>query len=164
MPFHLGGRTEMSPISNTGPSAPNKSGRQETVLTLTMARQMIPLIQRIIQDILSTREDLNRLIPEQERLEKERRSLNWPERVRRYHLQDDITAVEKQHRQALEELDNLGVTLVDQARGQIGFPTLVNDRRAFFSWKPGEEKLKFWHFWGEKLRRPIPASWFKESE
>lgn len=148
-----------SPISNTGPSASNKPGRGERLLTLGTARQMVPLVARIVQDILDSRHELALLRPEQVRLDRERRSLDWPERSRRYQLQDRIIAEENRLQGALEELDGLGVILLDPLKGQIGFPTLVNDRRAFFSWKLGEERLNHWHFLGEKVRRRIPASW-----
>jgi hypothetical protein len=44
----------------------------------------------------------------------------------------------------------------------IGFPTLVNNRRAYFCWHPGETALQYWQFADEETQRPIPASWFKD--
>ena len=58
-------------------------------------------------------------------------------------------------------MDGLGVALLDVDAGRIGFPTLVNKRRAFFSWLPGEETLSFWQYADDGERRPIPASWTK---
>jgi hypothetical protein len=54
------------------------------------------------------------------------------------------------------------VALFDDLRGQVGFPTQVNGRRAYFSWRLGEEEVKSWHFAGESARRTIPASWLEE--
>ena len=41
---------------------------------------------------------------------------------------------------------------------------MVNNRRAFFSWEPGEDIPKFWHFLEEIVRRPIPPAWLDELE
>ena len=60
---------------------------------------------------------------------------------------------------ALAELQELGVELLDPAVGRVGFPTVVNDRPAFFSWRLGEEVLEHWHFVGETIRRAIPTAW-----
>ena len=67
--------------------------------------------------------------------------------------------MEKELNQARTELDVLGVALLDGAVGMIGFPTLVNNRRAFFTWIPGEESLRFWSYAGDTVRRPVPEAW-----
>jgi hypothetical protein len=131
---------------------------------LTIARNMVSLVQRIVQDVLQCRQELARMQPEQSWLDSQRRTLAWPQRSRRYQLQEAISAQEEHLAQALGELESLGVVLVDPVRGQVGFPTLVNGRRAFFSWRLGEEHLKHWHFVDEKVRRMIPASWGLEAE
>src|SRR5260370_11165222 len=125
---------------------------------------MVPLVQRIVQDVLHCRQELARMQPEQSWLDSQRRTLDWPQRARRYHLKEAIAAQEEHLTLALEELESLGVVLLDPLKGQVGFPTLVNGRRAFFSWRLGEENLKHWHFMGEKVRRMIPASWGLEAE
>ena len=61
-----------------------------------------------------------------------------------------------------EELAGLGVVLFDDEVGRVGFPTMVNNRRAFFSWQLGEDGLHSWHFAEEDASRPIPAAWLKE--
>jgi hypothetical protein len=149
---------------NTASGAFETPGRREAVLNLTTARRMVPLVRRIITDLARARQDLARLQPEQERLDRQRRTLSWPERSRRYQLREEIAAADLALQEARAELEVLGVVLVDEEVGAIGLPTLVNGRRAFFSWMPGEEGLKFWHFAGETLRRPIPASWTKADD
>jgi hypothetical protein len=54
------------------------------------------------------------------------------------------------------------VVLLDDLQGRVGFPTLVNNRRAYFSWHPGEEGLHSWQFADEDIARPIPMAWLKE--
>jgi len=146
---------------NMASGAFEKPERGDTLLSLTSSQRMVPLVSRIVRDILVVRGELVRLVPEQEALDRKRHSLPWPDRSRRYRLQEEIAAAERSLDQSLAELDHLGVVLVNPEAGMVGFPTVVNGRKAFFSWKPGEETLTYWHFSGETVRRMIPASWSK---
>jgi hypothetical protein len=152
---------------STGNAAFNASEmpqRRDIVLNLNTARRMLPLVQRVVEDIRADRRALERLQPEQDRLDRHKRELVWQERQRRYQVHEELASVERHLSAALDELSTLGLTLLDADTGRIGFPTLVNDRRAFFSWQPGEETLTAWHFAEETAGRPIPASWWKISE
>src|SRR5262245_24467863 len=103
-------------MSNTPNRASNPAGKprkKEVTLDLTTARQMLPLVRSIVTDIVNTRQAINRLTPEQERLDRQRRELAWQERQRRYQIADEITAAEKAWAAAVTELNGLGVTLVD---------------------------------------------------
>jgi hypothetical protein len=120
---------------------------------------MLPLVGRIARDIAGRHAQLARLRPEQARLERNRRTLAWPERARRYQLQEEVASAERELHDALAELEVLGVVLLDPAAGLVGFPTVVNDRRAFFSWQPGEAGLDFWNYAGDTVRRRVPEAW-----
>lgn len=148
---------------NRAPGASEKPGRRDVILTITVAQSMLPLVRRIVTDIVEIEQSLTRLRPEQDRLDRKRRSLDWPERQRRYQVHEQILAAERHQLEAIAELAGLGVTLIDASKGQVGFPTRVNDRRAFFSWKSGEDSLRYWHFNGEDVRRTIPAHWLEEN-
>jgi hypothetical protein len=125
---------------------------------------MLPLVRQISQDIMQAQDALKRLVPERDRLNRRRHALTWPERSRRYQVQEEIVTAELKFQESLLELENLGVALVDANAGWVGFPTVVNGKKAFFSWKPGEETLKYWHFAGETARRLIPATWIKADD
>jgi hypothetical protein len=136
-----------------------KTKRKDLNLDLPTARQMLPLVQSIVRDIVSRRSDLNRLHPEQENLERNRRELSWGERERRYHIQDEIVAAEGAYKQAVSELRDLGLSLVDVTSGRVAFPTRINGRPAVFTWQPGEDNVQYWSYEDEELRRPIPSEW-----
>jgi hypothetical protein len=121
---------------------------------------MLPLVRHIVADVMDCQARLVQMQAEKDRLDRHRRDLSWPERSRRYQLQEEITGSERHLREALGELDNLGVAL-DRDSGEVGFPTMVNKQKAFFSWRPGEDALSFWHYAGERDRHTIPASWTK---
>src|SRR5215207_3256082 len=143
--------------------ASEASGRNGVVLTWAAAHGMLPLVRRIVADIVPLCGLLDRLRPEKDRLDRARLSLDWPQRSRRYQLTEEIAQVEARLQAARGELESLGVALVDADLGQVGFPTIVNNRRAFFSWQPGDEGVDFWHFVGSRHRRPVPPGW-KEPE
>jgi hypothetical protein len=151
-------------MSNTPNRASNSAGKprkKEVTLDLSTARQMLPLVKSIVSDLVTSRRALNKLAPEQQRLDRQRRELVWQERQRRYQVADEIVAAEKAWSKALGELNELGITLVDDELGEVDFPTKVNGRTAAFSWIAGEEALRHWHYADEESRRPIPSDWDK---
>jgi hypothetical protein len=141
-----------------------KSRRPEGFLTLATAQRMLPLVRRVVSDLLEANQQLAQLVPEQERLERQRRTLAWPQRQRRYQVGEEVAQWERALQDALAELEVLGVTLLNPAEGRVGFPTMVNKRRAYFALRPGQESLRFWQFAGDTVLRPVPASWIKEAE
>jgi hypothetical protein len=139
--------------------ASERPGQGDLVLTWDSSHAMLPLVGRIASDIVAQHERLAKLQPEQARLERNRRTLDWAGRSRRYQIQEELIALDKGLAEAVGELAGLGVVLLDGSIGLVGFPTMVNDRRAYFSWRPGEENLKYWNFADETARHPVPESW-----
>jgi hypothetical protein len=144
-------------------SSPNpaggKSKKKDVALDLPTARRMLPLVRGIVGEIVAVQARLTDLVPEQDKLERQRRELDWAARQRRYALRDEISQAEQVLTTASGELSALGLTLVDPATGQVDFPTRINGRQAAFSWEHGEDQLGHWRYTGEELRRPIPADW-----
>jgi hypothetical protein len=146
---------------NWAPGASEKSGRRPTALNLVTARRMLPLVERVVNDVLHYRRGLAHLRCEQLRLDHLRRTLAWPERCRRYQVHEEVALAERGLQEALAELASLAVVLLDADVGRVGFPTRVNNREAFFSWQVGEATINHWHFPEDTTRRLIPASWAK---
>jgi hypothetical protein len=146
----------------TPDAADDKPERGETNLNLRTVQRMLPLVQRIVDDILANQKSRRHLQPEEETLDRKKRVLGWPERQRRYQIKEELARSDSNLQDALGELQELGVVLLDSDLGRVGFPTMVNNRRAFFSWHPGEEGLHSWQFADEATTRPIPMAWLKE--
>ncbi len=145
---------------DTASSASEKPAGRRTVFALGTVRRMLPLVRRVVRDLLQARRILAQLQPEKAVLDRQRRSLAWPERSRRYQLREEIASQEELQQEAWAELEVvLGLVLLDPENGRVGFPTVINDRRAFFSWQPDEETVEHWHFDGETHRRQIPSAW-----
>jgi hypothetical protein len=149
---------------NAAFNASEKPEGRDTVLNLNTANRMLPLVARVVNDILADRKAIEGFQPELARLDRQKRDLVWQERQRRYRVHAEVAVAAAHLESALEELGDLGLTLLDPDLGRIGFPTLVNDRRAFFSWQPGDTTLTSWQFAEETASRPIPPSWWKVSE
>jgi len=148
--------------SSKGDRATGVPETPEAAYSLKTVHKMLPLVGRIVDDILNRQHALERLEPEQARLDRQRRDLSWPERQRRYQVQEELAQAERALNEVRDELAGLHVVLLDDDLGRVGFPTMVNNRRAFFSWRLGEDGLHSWHFAEENACRPIPAAWLKE--
>ncbi len=146
-------------------SNPSRSqGREVIVLDLPTVRKMLPLVRHVVAELLAIDQQVGPLVIEQAGLERNRRSLSWPERQRRYQLQDDIARLTQQRKDTVAELEGLGVQVIDPVTGRVGFPTIVNTKPAFFSWQPGESEVGHWHFAGDTdRRRTIPVSWTNDT-
>ena len=149
---------------NRASDASERSDGDAVVLTWGAAGAMLPLVGRVVADVVRLHDRLAGLRPEKQRLDRMRRTLAWPDRARRYQLQEETDAVVKDLQDAAAELEVLGVALLHGATGLVGFPTMVNDRPAYFSWRPGEETLGFWNYADDLVRRPVPASWTRSSK
>ncbi len=157
--FGLGERVMSGFTENRASDASERSGGDAVVLTWGAAGAMLPLVSRIAADVVRCHDRLAELRPEKERLDRMRRTLAWPDRARRYQLQQETDALLKELQGAAAELDALSVVLLHGPTGLIGFPTMVNDRSAYFSWRPGEDGLELWNYADDLVRRPVPASW-----
>lgn len=139
--------------------AGEKPGRSQAVLNLGSARRMLPLVGRIVTDVLQQQRRVDQLGAEQDQLDRNRRTLSWPKRQRRYQVHEEFAVAQRELTEARAELEVLGVAMIDPLTGQVGLPTVVNGRLAYFSWKHGETTIQYWHFPGETIRRSVPASW-----
>jgi len=136
---------------------------RDILFKLSTVQRMLPLVRRIVDDILAGHKKQAAVTPELNQLDRGRRALSWPARQRRYRLQDEAAAADRAAHEAEEELHGLGVELLDSELGRVGFPTMVNNRPAFFSWHHGEaDHLHSWHFAEETACRPIPPAWLQE--
>lgn len=146
-----------SPKWASGPAG--KARRAEVVFDLTTARRMLPLVSRIFHDIQASRLAITALQPEQDRLDRHRRDLSWPERQRRYVVQEEIASAERHLHETMSELRRLGLALLPETEDEVGFPTELNGRSAFYLWKGGEPDVANWNYAGETIRRAIPPEW-----
>jgi len=152
----------MSGHPKKAPRAAKTTERTEPLFELPTVLKMLPLVRQVASDLNTTRDELRKLHVEGDRLDRQRHDLSWPERRRRYSVHDSINDAERRVRSLVNELENLGVVVIDVSTAQLGFPTIVNNKLAFFSWLPGEESVGHWHYDDDfSRRRPVPEAWYK---
>lgn len=121
--------------------------REEAVRTL-------PLVRRIVEDILKTAERL--------------RSLNGPERGLRREdegktkVSRDRSALEAALREHFSELAEIGCFYKDWSfsTGLVDFPSELNGEIVFLCWRSDEPELAWYHpvEEGYRGRRPLPGA------
>ncbi len=111
--------------------------------TVEGARRTLPLVRRIVADIVRTAAEMDRLdtAGDEEALE---------------HLQTRL-------RKYAAELEELGVELKDPSLGLIDFYWKRGDETAYLCWKHGEGDIAHWHdlhsgFGGRQPLEPVDLS------
>jgi hypothetical protein len=127
---------------------------QEKLFTPEQANNMLPLVRRIVQDIVSA----------YGRWQDRTRELELIAVSRSDQFDDRRQVVEREvHDIATEiaafegELDTLGIHLKDYALGLVDFPGTLNGRKVLLCWRLGEPVVEYWHELdaGYSGRRPI---------
>jgi hypothetical protein len=129
---------------------------------LTAARKMLPLVARIVEEIQARWRRLNQLETEQGDLERRRRLLDWPQRSRRYQITEEIAGEQRGLQEAVAELEQLDVVLVDPDAGEAAFPTVIQGKRGYYLWKVGADDIGWWCYADDPIRHRIPASGLKD--
>lgn len=129
-----------------------------TLFTAEQANRMLPLVRRIVEDVVR-----------QHRL--------WREKILELDLvasttragqaNDETDAPSRQAQQLARDIDSfereltaLGVQLKDRSEGLVDFPSEMQGRRVLLCWKLGESEVRFWHeeHTGFNDRRPLAPS------
>jgi len=88
----LGGINMNGSMGNMASGAP-ETPVSENILSLKTVQRMLPLVQRIVDDVVTHQQTLDRLQPEQERLDRQKRR-RLPE-LRRYRICCEAGRVER---------------------------------------------------------------------
>ena len=110
------------------------------IFTLTEARRTLPLVRRIVGDLVETHRlwvsavtTLDQAVAagsaEDLVLEEQRQIMNLAQTI------DGL----------LTELEQVGCYFKDFAEGLVDYPTLVAGRPALLCWKLGEPDIEYWH-------------------
>ena len=125
--------------------------REQKLFELEEARSTLPLVSRIVRDIV---EKTERMKEAYLGIRQEAEDDAVIERLEE--LQDSL------HDRAgfVEELSNLGVELKDPNIGLVDFPARLEDRVVYLCWRLGEETIDHWHELtsGFSGREPVEGS------
>lgn len=116
-------------------SQPRSSPAGRRHFTLEQANRALPLVSRIVRDIVNTHELATQLQGKMEEASGK-----------------DFTGIRQQLDSAVDklqdyvtELETIGVELKDYETGLIDFPGRHQGRDVYLCWKLGEEKIGYWH-------------------
>ena len=115
------------------------------------ARRTLPLVKKIVKDILDTSREM-RLLAEE---------LNG-----KVESDPDIQKLGADIESFLSELEEIGCFFKDWnfTMGLVDFPSVIDNREVFLCWKSDEDDIRFYHNVQEGYagRKPIPEEYFIE--
>lgn len=116
------------------------------ILSLEEANNMLPLLSKIVGDLMKTWDSIIQKRTELELLEK------GPDNGRDAHREEQIQELKGELNRLIDringyirEVEDLGCFVEEFKRGIINFPSLYVGRKVFLCWKPEDETVKFWH-------------------
>ena len=141
-----------SPQSITPKPAPASRPRHR--FTLDQANQSLPLVRRIVADIVRTHEEISHL-QQQLELAKHSQQAGIQERLQLSlgHLQD-----------YMDELTEIGCDLKDYRLGLIDFIGRHHGRDICLCWKLGEPSVEYWHEINTGFAGRQPVSMLREKD
>jgi hypothetical protein len=120
------------------------------------ANRVLPLVRSIVRDVVEEFHTLRDSGRRQRELEA-KPLLESAERGDLRRLRADVGVSSTRIERYLRELEGLGLELRDLETGLVDFPTLLCGEPAFYSWKPGDEDIRWWHTASQGFadRRPV---------
>ena len=145
---------------------PVRPSRPKRRFTLAQANSTLPLVKRIVGDIVRTHADAMKTQQELERLGANKPAGKAPAAARAAKAQAGKDQQETQRRleshmehleDFVDELTEVGCELKDYQMGLIDFTGRHQGRDVCLCWKLGEERIAYWHEpeAGFKGRQPI---------
>lgn len=132
--------------------------------TLTQCIKMLPLVRKIAEDMIdlvSSRKILANKMDNAIKV-KPKALLTWQERQQIYADEEIVNSTDRKIEECAGELAALGLHVLDEKIGQVGFPTIVNNGPAYFCWNPQCDTVLYWRKTNEAIDRPVPPAWYKQ--
>jgi hypothetical protein len=128
-----------------------------TQFTVEQANRTLPLVRRIVEDIVIGYRRWRMRIDEFEVA-----SINSrpdAQDARAGELESEALALAAEITAYEAELAQIGVRCTDHAVGLVDFPGEIDGRRVHLSWRLGEAAVQHWHEIGagHAARRPLPS-------
>ena len=123
--------------------------------TAEQANRSLPLVRRIVDDIVRTHRQWRDVVQELELLASGSRA-DRPE-PRAVALEREALGLAHELDAFERELDTLGIALKDRQMGLVDFPGEWDGRRVWLCWRLGEAAVRYWHELDDGFagRRPL---------
>jgi hypothetical protein len=110
--------------------------------TVDRANRTLPLVRRIVEDIVREHERWQEAIARLDLLSSTSTALVDPELTA---LEREVQRIARDIDQFQGELEALDIQLKDRRIGLIDFPTELDGRRVLLCWRLGEPSVQYWH-------------------
>ncbi len=123
--------------------------------TVDQANQTLPLVRRIVADIVSTHRRLLERIDEYRAYDPDEREFS----ERRRELEEEIRELTDRVNHFVAELEDIGAEFKGFEEGLVDFHGMLDGRVVLLCWKLGEESIEWWHELdaGYRGRQRLPA-------
>jgi hypothetical protein len=111
--------------------------------TVDQANRTLPLVRRIVEDIVREHRRWQEAIIQLDLLMTSARA-DLPD-PRAAELERDVQAIARDIDDFQGELEALDIQLKDRRIGLIDFPSELEGRRVLLCWRLGEPSVQFWH-------------------
>ena len=112
--------------------------KPKKVFTLEEANKTLPLVSRIIGDIVRANAEVLEAYGRFRALTEEGRSVQAEE------AEDQLRELAHQVEEHCDELKEIGCVCKDPNLGLVDFPARVGRRIVFLCWKTGEPEIRYW--------------------
>jgi len=125
--------------------------------TLAEANRTLPLVKRVVQDILTFYPQWKDLVAQYELIVAQARP-DWGESQAQIDLKAQIDAVARKINTYLGELELVGCEFKGFDEGLVDFHGRLDEREILWCWKLGEDRITHWHELdaGFAGRQPLP--------
>ena len=129
--------------------------------TVEQANATLPLVRRIVEDIVATHQRWRERVLELDLLASTVRADAPNARVTE--LERDVQSLARDIDAFERELTALGITLKDRRLGLIDFPASIEGRQVWLCWRLGEPDVQFFHEIdaGYGGRKPLAVAGFR---
>jgi hypothetical protein len=114
-----------------------------TMFTVEQATRTLPLVRRIVDDIVQQHRRWREAILELDLVASTARDDDPPDRAAV--LKRKVKTLARELDSYERELEGLGILLTDRRLGLVDFPTEMNGRRVVLCWRLGEPEVQYWH-------------------
>jgi hypothetical protein len=146
-----GGNMAAPQFSTSKPQQLPKSRRR---FTLAEANRSLPLVSRIVRDIVEAHDKATQL----------QRKLENCTAKEATALQDRLDLALEHLQEYVDELVGIGIELKDYETGLIDFTARHQGRDVYLCWRLGEEKIDYWHELQAGFAGRQPVSTLAENE
>ena len=131
-----------------------RPSRPKRRFTVAQANSTLPLVRRIVRDIVQTHADVIKVQAQLERQKgKDQQALQGKLESCMEHLEDFV-----------DELTEVGCELKDYQLGLIDFTGRHNGHDVCLCWKLGEERVAYWHETAAGFAGRQPVATLRETE